>query len=196
LLRSALLVSMRLTRVCRRRYLCCTVLILNMCMLCRRWIVCSEKYIWSQQQQKTFGKYGFRPRVFIPSARPCHGSDSYLPNSALSPGFGLWSVRERSVVDEVPLEQISDRVLQLSGVVIIPPVIDMYSLIYRGNCIILAATSLLNSALQFSHSWGCKSDEPLVKSYLEMVHYIQKYSVFSFFFRSVRKIAKMLSLVS
>jgi len=57
-----------------------------------------------------------------------------------------------SVVDEVPLGQVSDRVLQLSGVAIIPPVIDMYSLIYRGNYIILAATSFLNSALKDSHS--------------------------------------------
>jgi len=55
-------------------------------------------------------------------------------------------------VDEVPLGQFSDRVLQLSGVVIIPPVIDMYSLIYRRNYIILAATSFLNSALKDSHS--------------------------------------------
>jgi len=108
--------------------------------------------MWPQQQHKILGKYGFRPCIFIPTARFCHGSDSYSQNSALKPGFGLWSVRERSVVDEVALGQVSDRILQLSGVAIIPPVIDMYSLIYRGNCIILAATLLLNSALKISHS--------------------------------------------
>jgi hypothetical protein len=56
------------------------------------------------------------------------------------------------VVDEVPLGQVSDCIVQLAGVAITPPVIDMYSLIYREHCIILAATSLLNSALKVSHS--------------------------------------------
>jgi hypothetical protein len=105
------------------------------------------------------------------------------------PGFGLWSVRVGSVVGEVPLWQVSDRVLQLSGLAIILPVIDMYSLIYSGNYISLVTTSLLNSALKDSHSWGCNSNELLVKWYLAMVHHIQKHSVLFPFFRSFRKIA-------
>ena len=106
------------------------------------------------------------------------------------PGFGLWSVRVGSVVDEVPLWQVSDRILQLSGLAIILPTIDMYSLIYSRNYIILATTLLLNSALKDSHSWGYNSDELLVKWYLAMVHHIQKHSVLFPFFRNVRKIAK------
>jgi hypothetical protein len=112
------------------------------------------------------------------------------PNWPLRPGFGLRSVRVESVVDQVPLWHVTDRVLQVSGLAVIPPVIDMYSLNYRGNCIILATTSLLNGVLKDSHSWGCNSNEPLVNWYLAMEHHIQKHSVLFSFFRNVRKIAK------